>query len=75
MLDFDFALAIEHLRQGDKVKRDDWGDAVLYVHQQNPDANSKMTLPYFYRATPDRNLVPWTPTDNDILARDWKVVS
>jgi len=72
---FNFALAIEHLAAGDKVIRTGWNGVGMYVHQQNPDANSKMTLPYFYMKTVQGDLVPWSPSNTDILARDWQVVT
>jgi len=72
---FNFGLAIENLAAGNKVTRAGWNGRGMYIHQQNPDANSKMTLPYFYMKTVQGDLVPWVASITDILARDWEVVT
>jgi uncharacterized protein DUF2829 len=65
--------AIVHMMVGNKFCRraawpKDWAIAV-----QKPDANSKMTKPYIYLTTTmGETLVPWTPTQADLLAEDYE---
>lgn len=70
----DIGLAIKNLRNGAKVARAGWNGKNMYLALQVPDTNSKMTLPYIYIFTADRNLVPWLASQTDILANDWEVV-
>lgn len=67
-------LAIKNLRNGAKVARAGWNGKNMYLALQVPDSHSKMTLPYIYMFTADRNLVPWLASQTDILANDWEVV-
>jgi hypothetical protein len=67
-----FGHAIEAMQMGKKVKLPHWGDDV-FISAQFPDANSKMTAPYFY-VTSRFGLVPWTPTGIEIWAENWQIV-
>ena len=73
----DFSLALALLRQGHSIRRDGWHGKDQNLHLQEPDALSKMTLPYIYLefpAGPDsRGRVPWVATQTDLLAYDWVI--
>ncbi len=66
--------AIDQMRDGEKVQRAGWNGKNMYIAIQNPDRNSKMTLPYVYMFTAQGDLVPWLCSQADLLARDWQVV-
>ena len=78
-----FSEALKHLKAGKKVSRAGWNGKGLHIAMQVPDKNSKMTQPYLYidttglRAigkTPPKGVVPWAPSQTDILAEDWQLV-
>lgn len=73
----DFSIALALLRQGHSIRRDGWHGKDQNLHLQEPDAQSKMTLPYIYLefpAGPDsRGRVPWVATQADLLAYDWVI--
>lgn len=73
----DFSIALALLRQGHSIRRDGWSGKDQNLHLQEPDALSKMTLPYIYLefpAGPDsRGRVPWVATQTDLLAYDWVI--
>jgi len=52
-----------------------WNGKNMYIEMQVPDENSKMTLPYIYMFTATEELVPWTPSQTDLFANDWEVVT
>jgi hypothetical protein len=70
-----FSLALECLKGGVKLRREGWNGKGMWVEIQKPDAYSKMTLPYIYMKTADKQYVPWLASQTDILAEDWEVVS
>jgi len=67
-----FEHALELIKKGEKLMRRGWNGKNMYIHLQTPDSNSKMTLPYIYMFTADKNLVPWLASQTDILANDWE---
>jgi hypothetical protein len=78
---FDFGMALEHLKQGRKVRREGWNGKGMWLSLQCPDLHSKMTLPYIYieypfehPAYPHGSRVPWLASQTDMLAEDWRVV-
>jgi hypothetical protein len=40
---------------------------------QKPDSHSKMTHPYYY-VTSIRGMVPWNPTQVELLSTEWEIV-
>jgi len=66
-----FGEALEQLRIGGKVYREGWNGKGMWLALQEPDENSKMTLPYIYMSTVTGDLVPWLASQTDILAIDW----
>lgn len=70
----DFSVALVNLEAGAKVARVGWNGKGMWIALQTPDAHSKMTLPYVYMRTADKQLVPWLCSQTDMLAADWEVV-
>lgn len=66
--------AIKQMQNGLKVTRPGWNGKGMYLMIQVPDEHSKMTLPYVYMFTADKNLVPWLCSQTDLLATDWMEV-
>lgn len=79
----DFGEAIKELKSGNKVARKGWNGKGIFIELQVPDENSKMTSPYIFIDTTGlqtdnnfapKSLVPWLPSQTDMLAEDWVVV-
>ena len=66
--------AIKQMFDGEKVARSSWNNEYMYLAIQIPDENSKMSRPYIYMQTAEEELVPWIPSQDDLLADDWEVV-
>lgn len=64
--------AIEQMRHQQSVCRSGWNGKNMYLRLQFPDVNSKMTLPYIYMRTAHGDLVPWNPSQTDLLSNDWE---
>jgi len=69
---FGFGEAIHVLQRNGKITRDGWNDKGQYVCLQCPDENSKMTQPYMYLKNAQGGLIPWIPSQGDVLTYDWK---
>lgn len=69
-----FGEALVYLRMGKKVQRTGWNGKGMWLALQVPDEKSKMTLPYIYMYTADKNLVPWLASQTDVLSSDWQEV-
>lgn len=74
MLQTDFGWALGRLKDGFKVQRSGWNGPGQYLQLQEPDAHSKMTLPYIYITTVQGDRVPWLASQMDLLADDWQTV-
>jgi len=70
----DIGWAVKQMWNGDRVRRTGWNGKGMYLELQQPDAQSKMTLPYVYMKTADEHLVPWLCSQMDLLAVDWEAV-
>ena len=68
----DFGEALLLLKEGERVTRVGWNASGQYVKLQTPDEFSKMRRPYLYLCPIDGALVPWVPTQSDVLAEDWR---
>lgn len=66
-----FGEALDVLKDGGKVYRDGWNGKGMWLKLQEPNENSKMTMPYIYMKTVDDKLVPWLASQTDMLAEDW----
>ncbi|KPR17983.1 hypothetical protein AN666_14970 [Enterobacter hormaechei] len=69
-----FGIAIELLKEGDRVARKGWNGKGMWLELQRPDADSDMTLPYIYMRTADGQNVPWLASQTDMLSEDWVIV-
>ncbi len=79
---FGFGDAYKFLERGVKVARKGWNGKGIYLEMQFPDEHSKMTQQYVYIVTTGlvtdnenapKGLVPWTPSQTDMAAKDWVV--
>lgn len=62
--EFDFPMAIDVLRRGERVRRSGWGSAYVVLKDGG-----------FYMFMPNRNRdAAWVPTWDEMLARDWTEV-
>ncbi len=68
---FDFSHALYLIRRDKKVTRVGWNGKGQWIAVQYPDSFSKMTLPYIYFYTVHGHVVPWCPSQSDLLATDW----
>jgi hypothetical protein len=68
-----FGWAIKQLHNGCKVQRIGWNGKGMWLALQVPNKNSKMTLPYIYMSTAQKDLVPWLASQTDVLATDWQM--
>lgn len=69
----DFSQALIHLKSRRRVKRAGWNGKGMWLDYQQPDINSKMSLPYIYIRTVTGHLVPWVCSQTDMLALDWEL--
>lgn len=69
--EFDFGIALDALRGGRRVARNGWNGKGQWIALQEPNENSKMSLPYLYIRTVGGDLVPWLASQTDLLANDW----
>lgn len=70
------------LKEGFKLRRKGWNGKGIYIELQKPDEHSKMTQPYIYIVTTQlqtdntwapKGIVPWAPSQTDLLAEDWEI--
>jgi hypothetical protein len=66
-----FSTALDSLKAGARITRDAWNGPGQWLALRRPDVHSKMTLPYIYISTVTGHLVPWLPSQSDLLAVDW----
>lgn len=69
-----FGIAIELLKEGDRVARKGWNGKGMWLELQRPDEHSKMSLPYIFMRTADGQNVPWLASQTDMLSEDWVIV-
>lgn len=69
----DIGQVVNQLRSGGKMCRAGWNGKGMFIALQEPDANSKMSLPYVYMMTAQGQLVPWLCSQTDLLAIDWEM--
>lgn len=69
----DFGQALKNLKNGTTVTRRGWNGPNQFLTLQEPDAHSKMALPYIYITTVQEDLVPWLASQTDLLSDDWAV--
>lgn len=67
----DFGWALTQVKENKKATRAGWNGKGMWVALQVPDENSKMSQSYLYLKTADGKLVPWLPSQTDLLSEDW----
>ncbi len=70
-----FSQALELIKNGSRVQRDNWNGKGQYLALQTPDQMSKMKRPYIYIRTVNGDLVPWVASQSDLLEDDWIEIS
>lgn len=70
-----FGVAIAALKMGRSVTRSGWNGRDMWIALHRSEAGDKMTLPFIYMHTAQRDLVPWLASQTDLLAEDWSIVS
>lgn len=71
---FNFGIALNYLRAGNKVSRRGWNGKGMFLALQVPDENSKMKRPYIYIVPDVDFVVPWVASQADLLTEDWFLV-
>ena len=72
--EFRFGTALINLELGNKVARKGWFKKEMYLTLQVPDKYSKMTEKYIYITIGEDYRIPWTPSQADMLGKDWYIV-
>lgn len=70
-----FGTALELLKQGKYVSRAGWNGKGQFLGFQKPDDTSKMTKPYIFITTVQKDLVPWIASQTDLISEDWYEIS
>lgn len=77
----DFADAFRALKAGACVRNRCWNGQDMYLSLQIPDSMSKMSVPYIYLCMPDSHpnyphvMVPWTPSQLDLMSEQWEIIA
>ena len=77
-----FGLAVEAIKKGQKVARSGWNGKGMWIgiHKEGgtftrQECGTDLTYrDYIVMKTVDNQLVPWTASQTDVLAEDWKIV-
>lgn len=70
-----FGLALEELKQGNKVTRKGWNGRGLYVQlEKGGDYQFSEILPFFVIKNTLNSFNTWVPSVSDLLAEDWTIV-
>ena len=69
-----FSVALEWLKEGHSFCREGWNATGMWVSLHTPKAKDEMTIPYLCLYTVRCELVPWVPSQTDVLANDWMLV-
>jgi hypothetical protein len=54
-----FEEALKELKNGKKIRNNNWNGKGMYLEVQYPTYLSKMTLPYIFMKNADGDLYPW----------------
>jgi len=69
-----FSEALQRAKDEYRIARKGWNGKSMWVSVQYPLKRGNMSLPYLFLKTVDDHLVPWLPSQTDILSDDWSVV-
>lgn len=91
MFNMDFSLALKKLKDGQRVARTGWNGLGMWLARVSPPAHGQKrgyaltgdpnfvtgvrSLPWIGLKTVDECFVPWQPSQTDMLAEDWMVVT
>lgn len=72
-----FSDAFQAAKEGQAISREGWNGNGLSVQAQFPDEHSKMGNPYLYidATALGGTLNPWVPSQTDLFAEDWTVLT
>jgi hypothetical protein len=68
---FNFGIALNYIKAGKKVMREGWNGKGMYVSLF--ESNKSDRLSYLMLKTVDDKFVPWTVSQTDVLAEDWRI--
>ncbi len=82
---FNFGEALKYLKRGFKVARENWNAKEQYIYYFEPYYNEHFKVeeeesapgtlyPYLVIKTNYNGIVPWLPSQTDVLAEDWHFV-
>jgi len=89
-MSMNFGLALELLKEGQKVQRKGWNGKGMFVFlvpgstfKVNrapllgiyPEGTEITYCPHIDMKTADGSIVPWLASQTDVLAEDWKLLS
>jgi hypothetical protein len=70
-----FSEALDNAKAGFPIQRSGWNGKGMHLRVQYPDDHSKMTQPYMYMYTADKQLIPWLCSQADMFAEDWGIAT
>ncbi|GAA3623754.1 DUF2829 domain-containing protein [Secundilactobacillus similis] len=71
-----FEAILPHIKNGERAVRTGWEGTELFIELQPAGTfNGDALNPYFLIKTADEAYSAWSPTDCDILATDWELVT
>jgi hypothetical protein len=71
-----FGQALEELKDGRKLQRAGWNGLRQYIERNEVAPGiTAITVPYLTIRTVQGNYIPWSPSQTDILAEDWRVIA
>lgn len=68
-----FPLALTKMMDGKKMRRACWPNQ--HIQAKLAHQESDMSMPYLYVGQDDVALVPWVPSNDDLMANDWLEVA
>lgn len=68
----DFSEALRELKYGAHMTREDWQGRSMWVKLHYPTPTSSVDRPFLLLSDSVGRLVPWTPSQIDLLAEDWE---
>ena len=79
---FDFSIALAHLRNGRKVAREGWNRKGQWLMLTITPPTTSIEVdgkrfafaPYVQLKNAEGEMVPWQPSQDDMLADDWMIV-
>ena len=73
-----FGEAFKEMCDGRRAHRPGWNGKGMWVATQWPPEGAKIQHPYLYLSTTSgkfSKLVPWTPSQLDLFATDWEILT